>query len=246
VFPHLCPARFDGALPPVHDAQVERFLDEFSNIRVMPWIGGPAVGNVQCANPKWRAKFAAEAASLLQRHPRLAGVHLNVEPMRSGDPQFLILLDELRSALPAGKVLSIAAYPPPTFWQRIPDVHWDESYFREVARRVDHVAVMMYDTAIRVPKLYQRLMADWTEEVLSWSEGKQVLLGVPTYNDAHTEYHRPDVENLENALLGIHAGLQRRALPSNYQGVAIYSEWETDTAEWQMWRSRFRAPDARK
>ena len=98
---------------------------------------------------------------------------------------------------------------------------------------------MMYDTALRVSKLYQRLMADWTLEVLSWSEGKAVLLGLPTYADADSGYHHPDVENLENSLLGIHRGLSRRPLPQNYQGVAIYCHWETDEAEWKYFREHF-------
>ena len=33
VYPHLCPASADGALPDVHAAQVERFLDAFSGFR---------------------------------------------------------------------------------------------------------------------------------------------------------------------------------------------------------------------
>jgi hypothetical protein len=240
LFPHLCPATATGDLPPVNDAQVERFLASFPDTRVLPWIGGPYGESPVLEDAAWRGNFVASLSSLLARHPKLAGVHLNIEPMPSGNRAFLRLLEEIKAALPAGKVLSVAAYPPPTRWHPVPNVHWEESYFREVARRADHLAVMMYDTAIRVPKLYQRLMADWTEEVLAWSEGKAVLLGVPTYEDAHTDYHHPTVENLENALLGIHAGLQRKPLPSHYQGLAIYCEWETDANEWAMWAARFR------
>jgi hypothetical protein len=39
VFPHLCPAEFDGHLPRVNDHQIERLLDELAGIRVMP-LGG--------------------------------------------------------------------------------------------------------------------------------------------------------------------------------------------------------------
>src|SRR5688572_20150738 len=177
--------------------------------------------------------------ALLSRHPRLAGVHLNVEPLRSGDKDFLVLLEEIRGGLPPGKVLSLAAYPPPTQWHPFPDVHWEESYFREVARRCDHVAVMMYDAGQKFPKTYQRLMADWTVEVLEWSEGKAVLLGVPTYDDAGVGYHDPKVENLENALLGIHRGLLRKSMAGNYQGVAIYCDWETSDSEWAYFREHF-------
>jgi hypothetical protein len=190
--------------------------------------------------------FTNEVHSLLMAHPRFAGVHLNIEPLPSGDTNFLAFLEELRAALPQGKLLSIAAYPPPTRWHPYNDVHWAENYFREVARRCDQLAVMMYDAGQRVPKAYQRLMADWTEEVLAWSEGKAVLLGVPTYEDAGVEYHYPTVENLTNALLGVHRGLSRQALPTNYQGVAIYCDWETSEGEWAYFRKHFiRQADAK-
>jgi hypothetical protein len=185
----------------------------------------------------------ADVRKLFQEHPRLAGVQLNVEPMPSGDKAFLVLLEDVRAALPPGKLLSVAAYPPPTSWHPYPDVHWDEPYFREVARRCDQIAVMMYDAAQNLPKAYQRLMADWTLEVLEWSEGKAVLLGVPTYDDAGVGYHDPKVENLPNALSGIHRGLSQKTLPTNYQGVAIYSDWETSEAEWSHFRAHFLKPN---
>ena len=239
VFPHLCPAEAAGKLPPVDDGQVEEFLNEFEGFRVLPWIGGPNGSSVRAHDPHWRSNFVMDVRNLLGRHPRLAGVQLNVEPVPSGDTNLLVLLDELRAVLGNGKTLSIAAYPPPTRWHPFADVHWDEAYFREVAKRCDQIAVMMYDAAQIIPKAYQRLMANWTVEVLSWSDRKAVLLGIPTYEDADVGYHNPKVENLTNALLGIHRGLERRPLPTNYQGVAIYSEWETSASEWDYLREHF-------
>ncbi len=245
LFPHLCPCEPDGSLPQIDAAQTERFLDAVgSNTRTFPWIGGPGPDQARYREPAWRSKFCESAQSLLVAHPRLTGVQLNIEPMPSGDPDFLTLLDELRAALPAGKLLSIAAYPPPTRWHPHPDVHWDESFFREIAKRSDQLAVMMYDTALQHPKLYRKLMADWTEEILRWAGEKPVLLGVPTYADAGVGYHDPKTENLANALSGIHSGLQRfPSLPRNYQGIAIYCHWETNSDAWKTWRDDFlRAP----
>ena len=239
VFPHLCPAEPDGKLPSVDAEQVARFLDAFEGFRVMPWIGGVNGRDARVHKPQWRAAFATNVHNLIATHPRLAGVQINVEPLTSGDTNFLELLEELRSVLPPGKLLSVAAYPPPTWWHPYDDVHWDEKYFRDVARRSDQLAVMMYDAAQRIPKTYQRLLADWTQEVLAWSEGKPVLLGVPTYDDADVGYHDPKVENLTNALLGIHRGLSSQPLPTNYQGVSVYCEWETSAAEWQYFQEHF-------
>jgi hypothetical protein len=239
VFPYLCPSEPDGRIPQINPNQTERFLDALDGFRVMPWIGGPNGGNVRLEDPAWRSIFTSQVRSLLQAHPRFAGVQVNIEPLPSGDTNFLILLEELRTALPQGKLLSVATYPPPTRWHPHPEVHWDEGYFGEVARRCDQLAVMMYDVGQRLPKTYQRLMADWTREVLAWSRGKAVLLGVPTYEDPDAGYHRPNVENLTNALLGVHRGLSFQALPTNYQGVAIYSDWETSDEEWQYFSEHF-------
>lgn len=243
VFPHLCPASSEGALPAVGPAQAEQLLDELTALRgfrVMPWIGGVRGESARVEAPEWRRRFCQSALDLLSAHPRFAGVHVNIEPCPSGSRDFLDLLDELRRELPAGKLVSVAAYPPPTRWQPAPDVHWDEVYFREVARRCDQMAVMMYDTSIRRPKLYRSVMKSWTREVLDWSGPTPVLLGLPAYDDAGSGYHFPEAENLPNALLGVHAGLAGfEALPASYQGTAIYCEWEMDAGEWAQYGGHF-------
>jgi len=250
LMPHLCPCDARGALPAWDAEQVERVLDaaDRHGQRVLPWVGGVFGDGALPEREAWRAAFVASVVALLEAHPRLAGVHLNVEPWPSGHAGMLRLLEELRSAMPEGKVLSVAAYPPPTRWQPDAHVHWDEPYFRAVAQRCDHLAVMMYDAAVPTGKLYTHLMARWTEEVVDWSEGRDVLLGLPAYDDAGVGYHDPAVENLETALAGIHAGLgrldggQQSLGASGYRGVALYSLWEMDDAEWALYDERFAGP----
>ena len=233
VFPHLCPCLPEGWIAPVDDAQTELFLDNIGNRRVIPWVGGVLGKQVFLESASWRANFAVSVRDLLSRHPRLAGIQINVEPLPSGNRDFLTLLDLVKHTLPKGKILSVAAYPPPTVWHPFPEIHWDRAYYGEVSRRCNQLAVMMYDTALISSKLYQNLMAEWTQEVLQWAVGPSVLLGVPAYDDAGVGYHHPRVENLENAILGVHAGLERFAvIPSNYQGIAVYCEWEMDASEW--------------
>ncbi|MCW1886866.1 glycosyl hydrolase family 18 protein [Luteolibacter flavescens] len=241
VFPHLCPCEYDGAIAAVDDAQTERFLDGFEGFRVMPWVGGVKDDSADPSSPKWRARFVETSVGLLIRHPRLAGLHVNIEPMPDGEPSFLLLLEELRKAMPPGKILSIAAYPPPTRWHPFPEVHWGESYFREVAKRVDQIVPMLYDTGLTWEKPYRKLMVDWTHEVLAWSEGREVLLGVPAYDDAGTGYHDPRVEDLENALRGIHAALED-GVPAHYAGISVYSEWEMSEEDWKVLGEAFNAP----
>lgn len=239
VFPHLCPTKVTGNIDTVDHDQVERFLDGFGDFQVMPWVGGSL--DIHCSpdSARWRKLFVGSIVKLLGAHPRLAGVHINIEPMPSGRADFIILLQELRQALPAGKKISLAAYPPPTRWQRAPAVHWEQAYFSEVARNVDQLAVMMYDTGIPYQKAYQSLLADWTQQVLEWSPGTEVLLGLPAYEDS-ADYHKPSVENLSNSLQGVHAGLSRFvSLPASYRGIAIYCEWEMNDAKWEYLRTEF-------
>jgi hypothetical protein len=237
VYPHLCPAQPDAAIAPSDPAQIERFLDAFAGLDVLPWVGGVRGESARIADPAWRSRFAASCAALLRDHPRLAGIHLNIEPLPSGDPDFLTLLTELRSALPAGKTLSVAAYPPPTRWQPTMDVHWDESYSRAVAARADQAVIMMYDTGLHTGKLYEQLLKDWTREVLAWYAPTQVLLGLPAYEDPGVAYHDRATENLDHALRGIHAALD--PIPANYAGVALYSEWTMTPDRWKTFEERF-------
>jgi hypothetical protein len=240
VFPHLCPTDAKGYIPPVDKAQTERFIFHFRGHKVLPWVGG--VWNKHCfpASSEWRKNFIASALRLVESYPEFAGVHVNIEPLYSGDGHLLILLEELRQALPHGKLISVAGFPPPTLWNPFIDPSWDEDYVRKVAKRADQIAFMMYDTAIPLQKVYQNVMANWTCEVLNWASGSKALLGVPVYDDAGVGYHHPRVENLQNSLLGIHDGLMRfDALPESYEGIAIYCEWEMDEGEWRQLKLEF-------
>lgn len=240
VYPHLCPCSSNGEIAMTDPKQTERFLKIFKGFSVLPWVGG--ILNVQCfpESKRWRTNFIYSINKLLGEYPDFAGVHLNIEPMPSGDPDFLRLLDELREALPKGKIISVAAFPPPTFWHPFPDVHWDENYYKQISQRVDQIVPMMYDTAIKFKKPYQYLMSCWTRDILDWSKNTKVLLGVPAYKDNGVAYHSHKVENLENALMGIHAGLGKFGrLPPNYEGIAIYSEWEMDNNKWSLLDKEF-------
>ncbi|MFZ2654065.1 MAG: glycoside hydrolase family 18 protein [Victivallales bacterium] len=239
-YPHLCPSSPRGDLPQVDNEQTEKFLDAMDGVDVLPWIGGVYEGCCYPDSEKWRKRFVASIVELLQAHPRLAGIHVNIEPMADGNKGYIILLKKIKSSIPAGKIVSVAAYPPPTRWHQYSDVHWGKSYYFEISNEVDQLAVMMYDTSIRVPKIYQKLMSDWTREIIPWCGNTKVLLGVPSYDDAGVGYHFSSVENLENSIKGINAGLGRfKELPKNYSGIAVYCEWETDEAEWKFLKNEF-------
>lgn len=242
LFPHVSPADEKGVLPAINDKQTKLFLDATDGFRVLPWIGGPWGTAARPWDQKWRTNIINQIGGLLRRHPRFAGIHLNIEPVPAGDTNLISLTADIRAALPPGKILSFAVYPPPTYWHQFPDVHWEPEYFKAIAEHCDQIAVMKYDTGLKNEKLYRKLMSDWTLESIDWAGSAQVLLGVPTYSDEGVEYHFSEVENITNALLGIHDGLLQRPVPSNYQGIAIYANWVTDEAEWNHLRQAFFRP----
>lgn len=239
VFPHMCPCKRDGMLPPIDADQARLFLSEMNEFKVLPWVGGVLDEHAALTSEEWRKNFVQSITDLLNDYPQFAGVHINIEPLPSGTQEFILLLQELREGLPEGKVISIAAYPPPTWLHRFPDVHWDKAYYQEISRHADQIAVMMYDTAIQWPKVYQHVMVNWTKDILTWVPDNMILLGVPAYDD-EVDYHNPRVENIENGLLGIHAGLSDwKSLPENYQGTAIYCEWTMTEDRWDTYKRMF-------
>ena len=239
VYPHLCPAQMNGKIALYDSGQVERFLNIAVqyNIKVIPWIGGVYEGSARPADEKWRKNFVASVDELLKKHPRLAGVQVNIEPMPSSEVGFLMLLDELRPVT-QGKILSVAAYPPPTKWHQFPNVHWHLFYIKRLTNHCDQLAVMMYDTAIPLENFYIKLMTDWTNQlaVTVRKTGCELLLGIPAYEDAGVGYHHPSVENINSALQGISASDRKNEV----NGIAIYCEWEMDENKWQIWRKFIR------
>jgi len=223
VYPHLCPAQFDGRIAPYDGAQTERLLDaaDRHGMKVVPWTGGILYESARPGDRKWKKNFIASMEELFKKHPRIAGIQINIEPMPDGNAEFLQFLDEVRTA--AGKrILSVAAYPPPTKWHRYPNVHWSADYLGQVAERCDQMAVMMYDTAIPLGKFYTALMTDWTKVLADVVPPKncELILGVPAYDDAGVGYHYPSAENITSALRGIAAAGRSGKL----SGIALYCE----------------------
>jgi hypothetical protein len=210
-------------------------------IRVLPWTGGILNTDVRLQDEAQRRAFAEHARRLIELGAD--GIHLNIEPLPSWTPGYVELLRTVRMAI-GDRTLSIAAYPPPTELHPFPDVHWELSFLRQVCLNADELAIMAYDTAVRSPSSFQNLVSRWIRELAATlpepaDKGCEWLMGVPTYDD-DTEYHRPDVETIENSLNGIVSGLRSLKRPENFRGVAIYASFTTDARKWavydRLWR----------
>jgi hypothetical protein len=68
-------------------------------------------------------------------------------------------------------------------------------------------------------------------------------VGLPTYEEA-SWLHRPEVENLEQGLIGLLRGISISQEPDSPTiGVSLYANWTTSEAEWEtfrlLWLKRF-------
>jgi len=221
------------------------------SLSVQAWVGLPlkrawflgGYGYVDLGDTNTRQQIVAFCADLI-RHGGFDGVHLDPEPVLTGDTDVLILLNEVRRAIGPNSTLSMATR---RIWPVFSDVGlpfarqvaWRASYYREIAKRVDQIAVMTYDSGLPLPELYRQWGRFQVIEISRAIDGTGVdlLFGIPT-SEEKTWSHWPNAENMMSGLLGVIDGLNDAdARPSAVTGVAVYPYWETDATEWATYES---------
>ena len=220
------------------------------DLNVQAWIGLPLrqsgiprSGWVDLGDAMTRQKITAFCTDIT-RLAGFDGVHLDPEPVPSGDANVLALLDEIRYGIGANSTLSIATprIQPILSDMRLPFVGWvawRAGYYQEVAKRVDQMAVMVYDSGLPLPALYRQWGRFQVIEISRALDGTDVDLffGVPT-SEEKTWTHWPGAENMTSGLQGVIDGLNDAEVrPSVVAGVAIYPYWETDATEWASYES---------
>jgi hypothetical protein len=252
LFPHLIPFDSQGRLPLQAREQLRAFLGTVRSVaprmQVLPWVGGLRAGyrrtrrgTINLDDLSQRQQIVAECRSLMDEG--FDGIHLNIEPVPNGDDGFLSLLRALRPAIgPSGTLSVSATRPGPWSLPALSRFVWTPAFYAQVAAAADQLVVMGYDTGLPTTALYRRYMA-YTAQVsthtLAANSRARVLIGVPTY-DATGLMHRPGVETLENALLGVISGLSGAGGGGTFEGVAVYAEWTTSPEEWAVYERLWR------
>jgi hypothetical protein len=202
--------------------------------------GGP----LDLSNEGVRGNISRTAENFLEMG--FDGIHYNIEPIRSGDRDLLALLDATRAATRTrGALLSMATdelepFPGAEYLVR-PLARqaglWSPAYYRDVAMRLDQIAVMMYDTASPWDWLYGAIVAYETWRLAGIAGPDTTLfMGVPTAEERRLAF-RPEAENMRSGLRGIRVGLHYAGVPEpRHFGAAVYAGWTTDDAEWVTWR----------
>ncbi|MFR9754223.1 hypothetical protein [Streptomyces sp. TR06-5] len=256
LYVHAGPLEFDGTLRPARHRRARWLLQgverELPGVRVQAWLGqlvsygGAAPGRMPLDDP--RARSAVVDSSRRMLRVGFDGVHLNLEPLRSGSRSYLRLLERLAPAVHRrGGVLSVATHQ----IDPVPGAHaaagavsadgrtkwWSHSYFAEVATRVDQVAVMSYDTWTPWESLYRGYVAQQTELALEHAPATtDVLMGLPFYH-TDTPGREPDAETVPAAVRGVRLGLDRQDASRERFGVALYVDFAATPGDWRVYRS---------
>jgi hypothetical protein len=199
------------------------------------------------------------------------GIVLDLEP--AGDPAFLASLKTLVGQIRASfdgmglknKKIGFAA---PQYTERTPKPNWgwNSSDYYYMAKYLNYVIAMTYDSGLKDESKYQPWMSDQTTHILqgvsgaTWNfdtthpkptNGVQVLAGLPGFYTV-TKAHNPDVENVVHGSAGIMDGLallksKDRVSLSYLQGATMYTHdgGATDSIyarydrDWSWWRKHW-------
>ncbi len=251
VYFHVGPLDGDGLIPMAKYRNARALLAAMrrrdGSVRLHAWIGQVERGGggpLDLSDEGVRANIRRTAEGFLEIG--FDGIHYNIEPIRSGDRDLLALLDATRAVTRVhGALLSMATdelepFPGAEYLVR-PLARqaglWSPAYYRDVALRLDQVAVMMYDTALPQDWLYGAIVAYETWRLADIAGPDTTLfIGVPTEEERRWGFN-PDAENMRSGLRGIRIGLHYAGgLEPGHFGAAIYAGWTTDESEWADWR----------
>jgi hypothetical protein len=251
LYVHTGPMEHDGTLPASRYPKARWLIDaahrELPGVRVQAFLGdvlateGPDGMRLERADT--RAAVVRSAAQVLDAG--YDGVHLDLEPLHSGDRNYLSLLDDLRGTTRARDArLSVAAHQ----IDPLPALHtvfgvftehpkwWSQEFFGQVARRVDQIAVMTYDTAQPLESTYGGYVAQQTSLALEVTPPTtHLLIGLPFYHESNFD-HWGHAETVAAAVRGARLGLSRTDADRELFGLAPYIDFAATETNWKEYR----------
>lgn len=242
-----------GEFNPTYDHArefVTAFKQAAPEIEIQAWLGVPvqvppgtpgASGYIDLADEAVQNKIT-EFGRLMVQDFGFDGVHLDAEPVLTGDLALLSVLEKMRAAIGPQARLSIAGRE---ITPLLPEADlvvnrwftWRGDYYREVAKRVDQIAVMAYDSHAPFGFWYEQWVRHQVINLTNslHETSAEILIGIPT-SEEHSSSHDPAIENMRTGLSGLLAGLNDLDTQSDkISGVAIYPYWETTDDEWQTY-----------
>ncbi|MCE7549979.1 glycosyl hydrolase family 18 protein [Streptomyces thermodiastaticus] len=251
LYVHAGPLEHDGTLPRTAYRKAAWLVGavhrELPGVRVQAWLGDvlatESPDGLHLERAATRAAVVASGRAVLDAG--FDGVHVDLEPLHSGDRNYLGLLDALHAVTRGHHaLLSVAAHqidPLPKFhslWKTLTNhpKWWSQAYFGEVARRVDQIAVMSYDTMQPLSGLYGGYVAQQTSLALEVTPaGTDLLMGLPFFHENRFG-HWAHAETVPAAVRGVRLGLSRTDRERARFGVALYVDFAATEEDWEAYR----------
>jgi hypothetical protein len=250
LYVHAGPLEHDGTLSLASVSPKARWFTTAMRaaapaVRVQAWLGdvvqpGKDPG-MDLDDVAVRTRVVASSAAVLDQG--FQGIHFDFEPVQSGSKGFLAVLDQTHELTAArGVPLSVAAAQiDPIFHVNVLPLlltgegkWWSQGYFAEVARRVEQIAVMSYDTAMPLQSLYGGYVAKQTQLALEATPAStDVLMGLPAYWESNPS-HWGHAETVAAAVRGARLGLGD-STRKNF-GLALYIDFTATPANWAAYR----------
>ncbi|MDX2679965.1 hypothetical protein [Streptomyces soliscabiei] len=247
LYVHAGPLEHNGTLPASAYAKARWFIAavhrEAPGLRVQAWLGDVLASE----SPDGMRLERAETRAAVVRSTReilaagFQGAHFDLEPLHSDDADYLTLLDSLRAVTRAANAqLSVAAHqidPVPgfhSFWGATTGhpKWWSQRFFGQVARRVDQIAVMSYDTMQPLQSTYGGYVAQQTSLALEVTpDSTDLLMGLPFYRENRFG-HWAHAETVAAAVRGVRLGLSRTDADRANFGVAAYVDFAASETDW--------------
>lgn len=260
VFVHVGPINQNGGVDPETYKFSLNFVDKAKifdeDIEYQAWLG-QIRRKIDLSNDVIRHNIS-NLCIILAEIVDFDGIHFDIEPVWDGDRDFIKLLAEVREDLGDEKKISVALaeFIPQSILWLIEHFYTFENYNSEVnylnvAAYADQIVTMVYDLDIGSSWLYRWIVSEQTIRITDLigdntkgGTGKEVFIAIPAYDenkelDAIADNAEMDaVENIENGLRGIVKGLNNfRSNENSFAGVAIYSYWEVDEEEWEIYEN---------
>jgi hypothetical protein len=254
LYVHAGPLEHDGTLPesayPKARWLTSALHGAAPGVRVQAWLGDKLASEspdgLRLDRPATRTAILASTRQILAAG--FEGAHFDLEPLHSGDTNYLALLDDLRALTHTRHaVLSVAAHqidPLPalhSFWDATTGhpKWWSQAYFGQVARRVDQIAVMSYDTMQPLQSLYGGYVAQQTSLALEVTpDTTDLLMGLPFYHENRFG-HWARAETVPAAVRGVRLGLSRTDADRVRFGVALYVDFAATEADWRAYQDNW-------
>lgn len=250
LYVHAGPVAHDGSLSLSKRSPQARWFTlamraAAPDVRVQAWLGdivqpGKNPG-MNLDDPAVRTRVVASSAAVLDQG--FQGIHFDFEPVHSGSAGFLAVLDETHVLTAKRDVpLSVAAAQLEPLWHinALPlaltgeGKWWSQDYFADVARRVEQIAVMSYDTAMPLESLYGGYVAQQTKLALEATPATtDLLMGLPAYWESNPS-HWGHAETVAAAVRGARLALGT-STRQNF-GLAMYVDFTATPDHWTAYR----------